>query len=176
MSPFCLLASPFRKRVYSKREEFAPSGSKVFLYRVDPFQKCSKNIFSTDLPPLKVYQIPLRMFNIWIVSLWLYQRKGRKINVKDIMGEWYGSCHAKTCPGICGQLRPWSACASAQADQGLNCLLTESLGAAACMNGEQRPRWYFAHAQDDLNMHILRALHNGANWQLSGARKKIRWG
>ena len=25
-----------------------------------------------------------------------------------------------------------------------------------CMNGEQRPGCYFAHAQDDLNLHILR--------------------
>ena len=24
-----------------------------------------------------------------------------------------------------------------------------------CMNGEQGPRWYFAHVQDDLNLHIL---------------------
>ena len=42
--------------------------------------------------------------------------------------------------GICGQRRPRSACASAQADQGLHCLLTESLDTTKCMNGEQQPR------------------------------------
>ena len=31
----------------------------------------------------------------------------------------------------------------------------EQLG-PECMNGESRPRWYFAHVQDDLNLRILR--------------------
>ena len=30
---------PFLKGVYSKRKEFAPTGSKVFPFRVDPFSK-----------------------------------------------------------------------------------------------------------------------------------------
>ena len=55
-----------------------------------------------------------------------------------------------------GQSRPRSACTSTQSDQGLHCLLTESLDTTECMNGEQRPGWYFAHVQDDLNLHILR--------------------
>ena len=38
--------------------------------------------------------------------------------------------------GICGQQRPRSACASMQSDQGLHCLLTESLDTTECMNGE----------------------------------------
>ena len=45
---------------------------------------------------------------------------------------------------------------SAQSDQGLHCLLTESLDTAKWMSREQRPGWYFGHAQDDLNLHILR--------------------
>ena len=53
--------------------------------------------------------------------------------------------------GICGQRRPRSAWASAQSDQGLHCLLTESLDATECINGEQQPG-YFGHAQDDLNL------------------------
>ena len=57
---------------------------------------------------------------------------------------------------ICGQRRPRSACASAQSDQGLHCPLTESLDTAECMNGKQRPGWYFAHAQDDQNLRIYR--------------------
>ena len=31
----------------------------------------------------------------------------------------------------------------------------ESLYTAECVNGEQRPGWYFAYAQDDLNLLIL---------------------
>ena len=30
---------PFRKGVYSKRKEFAPMGSKFFLFRIDPSSK-----------------------------------------------------------------------------------------------------------------------------------------
>ena len=40
---------------------------------------------------------------------------------------------------ICGQRRPRSACASAQSDQDLHCLLTESLDTAECIDGEQMP-------------------------------------
>ena len=57
--------------------------------------------------------------------------------------------------GICEQWRPRSACASAQADLGLHCPLTESLATTECMNGEQQARWYFAHVHDDLNLLIL---------------------
>ena len=58
--------------------------------------------------------------------------------------------------GICGERRPKSACAFAQSDQGLHCLLTELLDTTECMHGEQRPGCYFAHAHDDLNLRILR--------------------
>ena len=40
--------------------------------------------------------------------------------------------------------------ACAQADQGLHCPLTELLDTTECLNWEQRPEWYFKHAQDDL--------------------------
>ena len=43
-----------------------------------------------------------------------------------------------------------------QSDQGLNCLLTESLDPTECINGKHRPRGCFAHVLDDLNLHILR--------------------
>ena len=43
----------------------------------------------------------------------------------------------------------------AQSDQCLHCLLTESLDATECMNGEQSPGPFFGHAQDDLNLRIL---------------------
>ena len=42
-----------------------------------------------------------------------------------------------------------------QSDQGFHCLLIESLDATGCLNGEQRPRQFFAHVQDDLNLCIL---------------------
>ena len=40
--------------------------------------------------------------------------------------------------GHMGTGRPRSACTSAQSDQGLHCLLTESLDTTECMTGEQR--------------------------------------
>ena len=47
--------------------------------------------------------------------------------------------------------------AFAQSDQGLPCPLTASLNTTDCMNGEQKasPRRFFAHMQDDRNLHIL---------------------
>ena len=52
-------------------------------------------------------------------------------------------CNNVSC--ICGQQRLRSANVSMQSDQGLHCLLTESLDTTECMNGEQRPQWYNAH-------------------------------
>ena len=43
--------------------------------------------------------------------------------------------------------------ASSQSDQGLPCLLTDSLDITESMNGG--PGRYFVHVQDDLNLHIL---------------------
>ena len=42
-----------------------------------------------------------------------------------------------------------------QSDQGLHCLLSESLDTTECMNREQRSREYFMHVQDNQNLHIL---------------------
>ena len=57
--------------------------------------------------------------------------------------------------GMCGQQRPRSDCASMQSDQGLHCLLTESLHTTESINGEQMPGWHFGHAQEDLNLHMF---------------------
>ena len=46
--------------------------------------------------------------------------------------------------------------ASTQSDQGLNSPLTESLDTTECMNGEQRPGFYFSRAHDNLNRCFLR--------------------
>ena len=54
------------------------------------------------------------------------------------------------------QRSPRSACAFAQSDLGLHCLLTKSLDTTECMHGEQRPRWYFAIAQDDLTLSMFK--------------------
>ena len=56
------------------------------------------------------------------------------------------------------QRRPRSAYPPAQPDQGLCCSLTIPLDTTECMKGEQRPGWYFEHAQDNLNLCILRML------------------
>ena len=50
---------------------------------------------------------------------------------------------------------PRSACASAQSDQGLHCLLTESMDTTECLKG---PDYIFAHAQNNLNLCILHML------------------
>ena len=50
-----------------------------------------------------------------------------------------------------------------QSDQGIHSLLTESLDYTECMNWEQNPGWYFAHAQDNLNLFILHMLE-GTFW------------
>ena len=59
---------------------------------------------------------------------------------------------------ICGQQRHRSAWASAQSDQGLHCPRTSSLNTTKWMTEEQRPGWYFLHAQNELNLCILRML------------------
>ena len=59
--------------------------------------------------------------------------------------------------GIFGQHRPRSACASAQSDQGLHCPQSVSLDTTDCINEEQRPRWLFAQAHDELSLRILDA-------------------
>ena len=55
----------------------------------------------------------------------------------------------------CEQRRLRSACAYAQSDQSIRCPLIESLDTTEYMNEEQWPV-YFAHAQDDRNLRILR--------------------
>ena len=47
---------------------------------------------------------------------------------------------------------------STQPDLGLHCPLTEPMDTTERMNGKQRPDESFAHAQDDLNLHIVRML------------------
>ena len=60
--------------------------------------------------------------------------------------------------GIFEQRRPRSDCASAQSDLGLLCPLTELLPTSKCMKREQTPSCYFTHAQDNLNLRILRVI------------------
>ena len=47
-----LYTKPLLERVFSKRKEFAPYGSKFFPFRKTPFQKEAKLIL-TELPPPK---------------------------------------------------------------------------------------------------------------------------
>ena len=53
---------------------------------------------------------------------------------------------------ICGQQRPRSACVSVQFDQDLRCPQTESLDTT------EMPGWYFAHAQDDINLRVFEGI------------------
>ena len=95
--------------------------------------------------------------------VYLYDLKGTPGNNqrKKPIPSYVGPCHAKNVSsGKCGQQRPRSDCASAQSDLGLRCPLTEPLDTTECMNGEKRPGWYFAHAQYELNLRILRMFEN----------------
>ena len=69
-------------------------------------------------------------------------------SIKQLLHDINGPHHAKTCFQA-------YADSDVQSDQGIRCLLTESLDTTECMNGEEKPRWYFVHAQDDLNLCIL---------------------
>ena len=62
---FCFPAhhSPCWKRVYSKRKEFAPMGSKFFPFRVDPFSEGRQNNFDRVASPER-YQFP----SSWITN------------------------------------------------------------------------------------------------------------
>ena len=100
------------------------------------------------------------MSAIVVVECWMYHQRN-KVKLFFLCHIYPGCVRAikiwtESCKnvsyGICGQRRPRSA----QSDQGLHCPLTESLNTTKCMNGKQRPGWYFAHAQDDLNLRILR--------------------
>ena len=61
---FCLLCflhiRLLLKRIYSKREDFAAKGSKVFPFRVDLFSEGRQTIL-TEWSPLMVYLMPLGM-------------------------------------------------------------------------------------------------------------------
>ena len=62
-----------------------------------------------------------------------------------------GPCYTKTC----FRENVDSEGASAQSDQRLNCPLRKSMNKQECMNREQRPGLYLAHAQGGLNLRIL---------------------
>ena len=66
--------------------------------------------------------------------------------------------------GMRRQQRPRSDCADAQSDQGLCCLLPESLDTIECINGEQRPGWDIVHAHDCLDLCILCMLEGFFTW------------
>ena len=86
----------------------------------------------------------------------LYGKKYCKISHStDLI--WTAPCENES-SGICGRRRPRSDCTNAQSDQGLRSPLPESLATIECINGERTPGWDLAHAQDDVNPHILRML------------------
>ena len=52
----------------------------------------------------------------------------------------------------------FGACADSEdPDQGLRCSLPESLDTIECINGEQRPGWDLAHAQENVSAHFAHA-------------------
>ena len=82
--------------------------------------------------------------------------------------------------GICVQRRPRLACTSAQSDQGFGCPLSELLDTIECMNGEQRPGWYMAHALDDWNPQMSPMICTicnsvGGLYQQPGSSNLIGW-
>ena len=117
-----------------------------------------KYLLSSFVFPQIKYLIPLLNVLMWITNItnlsfhfWI---AGWKQALNGFDAQYHlGRVRENVSSGICGQRRPRSACASAQSDQGLHYLLTESADTTECM---QRPGGYFAHAQDDLNLRILR--------------------
>ena len=92
---------------------------------------------SPDTPP---YQVPWLEFCILTTIIWRGEMKPTIIML------------AAQYMGICIHWKPRSTCTYAQSNQSFHYLQTESLDTTECMNGEQRPGWYFAHAEDDLNL------------------------
>ena len=78
---------------------------------------------------------------------------------------------------IFGYMRPTKAQSSLHIRavwQRLHCPLKETLDTTECMNGQQRPGWYVAYVQGDVNpliLHILEGMFslNEANSNLSCA-------
>ena len=103
------------------------------------------DVFSTHLLPMEIKQLvwnETTLPNIYnpLKSVIIQQLKIMTFHA------WVAPC-AKVSLRICGQPRPGSACASAQADPGLHCLLTESLDTVDCFN-TMRLREYM---QDDID-------------------------
>ena len=66
-------------------------------------------------------------------------------------GIWYAT-HEKGPYAICGQRRPRSACANAQADQGLRCPLTESVDTVVYVDELRLLKAYCTDAHADLDV------------------------
>ena len=65
----CLLSSTpstLPKRVYSKKKEFAPRGSKSFSFRVDPFSE-GKLIQFDSLPPFKMHSFFIMLYQAFLI-------------------------------------------------------------------------------------------------------------
>ena len=67
-------------------------------------------------------------------------------------------CAMQKCVFKQKQQIPRSACAYAQSDRRLHCLLKEALDTTGSINGKQKPERYFAHTKDHLSLCILRTL------------------
>ena len=122
--------------------------------------KIKKNI--SKCRPLKILPRMLSIKNVFSLlemkAWWCIRRIAF-----DFCLWWVVPCE-NVSSGICGQPRPRSTCASAQCDQGLHSPLAETFDGTEYMNGEQRPEWYFTHAQDDLNLRILRMFEGNVSF------------
>ena len=54
---------PFQEGSALKGKNLLPLGADSFLFRADPFLEGKKKHILTELPPLKVYLVPLRFLN-----------------------------------------------------------------------------------------------------------------
>ena len=66
--------------------------------------------------------------------------------------------HENVSSGICGQKRPWSACASVQSVQGLRCPLTELLDTIECIKENNYPNETSRAREMNLKLCIMRML------------------
>ena len=99
--------------------------------------------------PVLTFEIVLYLYSHSFRYIFLAKWKQNAIKIKDTPEKVRRRSGENVSSGICGQRRPRSACSSAQSDQGLRCLLTESSGTIECIDGEQMPGWDIAHARDE---------------------------
>ena len=87
-----------------------------------------------------------------------------KSKFKDFNCSYMGHAMQKCVFGHVQKTKARSGCAPPQSDQDLHCPLTQPLNTTECMNGEQRPAWYFANEQGDPTAYVVHVPRHFFAW------------